>query len=111
MRINGCALRLLLDTGTDDIRLFKTRVHACVSDLGSRGTALTLNAGGEDRLEEVEIPDIRVADIRLRRQTVFLWNTPTTTAGNFDGLLGPTALGLRRMEFDSERNVLSFVWK
>jgi hypothetical protein len=93
------------------IRFFTARVHASISSLATRRTEVTLNAGGEDRLEEVELPEVHIAGTVFRNQRAFLWKTPPDNMRDFDGLLGPTALGVTRVQFDFEQRTLVLDWQ
>ena len=110
VQVDGHTFRVLLDTGTNDIRFFTARVHANISSLATRHTAVTLNAGGEDRLEEVKLSELHIAGTVFRNQRAFLWKTPPDNMRDFDGLLGPTALGVTRVQFDFEQRALVLDW-
>jgi predicted aspartyl protease len=103
----GEKLQMLLDTGTKDLMLFERRLRGALQKLSVRGQDFNLNAGGQDRLTEVEIQSVNVGLISRRRQKAYVWMTPEDGLRNFDGLLGPAALGATVVAFDFDRLAVS----
>ncbi|HEX3321332.1 MAG TPA: pepsin/retropepsin-like aspartic protease family protein [Terriglobales bacterium] len=101
----GQKLKVLLDTGTKDLMLFKNRVHGMVNALPTRAVS-NLNAGGEDHLSEVELPSLSMGPLTRQKQKAYLWTFTEDRDRGFDGLLGPAALGVAIIRFDFERNVI-----
>ena len=89
----GEKLQMLLDTGTKDLMLFQRRLPGSLKQLHIHGRDFNLNAGGKDTLAEVELQSVNVGPISRHKQKAYIWTTPGDNLRNFDGLLGPTALG------------------
>jgi predicted aspartyl protease len=103
----GEKLQILLDTGTRDLMLFERRLRGTLQDLRARRQDFNLNAGGQDRLAEVEMQSIRVGPLFRRTQKAYVWCTSEDSLRSFDGLLGPAALGATVVGFDFDRHVVS----
>ncbi len=108
MHVDGHALRLLFDTGTNGLVLFEPRIRDRLADLRTRRKETYLNAGGEGSVKEVQLPGIRFGGAGFGKRQAFLWETSADALGDFDGLLGPASLGLKRIAFDFERRTLTW---
>lgn len=104
----GQKLQILLDTGTKDLMLFERRLGAKLRNLPVRDRSVYINAGGEDRLADVELPSVSLGAFVRRRQRALIWSTREDYLRSFDGLLGPTALGATVVVFDFDRHLVSF---
>jgi hypothetical protein len=107
MNIAGQQVRLLVDTGSRDLVLFKTRVPAALADAPWRGDKIVQYASGAARLQRLELRDARLG--------AYTWNNlsaldraPDGYPPGIDGVLGVLALGCRRVQFDFERR--AFGW-
>ena len=103
----GEKLEMLLDTGTRDLILFERRLKGGLRRLHVRGQEPNLNAGGRDRLAEVEMESVSVGPLSRRKQRAYVWSTPEDGLRSFDGLLGPAAFGATVVGFDFDRHVIS----
>ena len=107
LEIDGQKLQMLLDTGTKDLILFEQRLpHSLKISRGK--TESNLNFGGEGRLTEVELRSARLGAISRRKQKAYVWSVNKDQLRDFDGLLGPTALGATSISFDFDRCLVSF---
>jgi hypothetical protein len=106
----GQRLKMLVDTGTKDLMLFTRRLRGPLKQLRARGRSFNLNAGGGDRLLEVEMPRINVGPSSYCKRQAYLWNVPEDNFRPFDGLLGPRALGVALVSFDFDRHLVSFAY-
>jgi predicted aspartyl protease len=104
----GEELQVLLDTGTKDLMLFQRRLAGSLKQLHIQVQTFNLNVGGKDAVAEVEIPSVNVGPMSRHKQKAYVWTTPERNLRNFDGLLGPTALGATAVAFDFDRHVVSF---
>jgi predicted aspartyl protease len=104
----GEKLQMLLDTGTKDLMLFQRRLSGSQKQLRIHRQDFNLNAGGKDSVAEVEMQSVNVGPMSRHKQEAFVWTTPERNLRNFDGLLGPTALGARAVAFDFDRHLVSF---
>lgn len=109
MQILTRSVRLLLDTGAKDLVLFESRVRDCLAGMRILGKKASSNLSGEVVLKRVQLSATRLGLTELSNQEAFLLDTALDTLPDFDGLLGVTALGFRRIEFNFERNTVN--WK
>jgi hypothetical protein len=61
---------------------------------------LNFNAGGVSEISRVVIPFLQVGPISRRKQDLYVWETRDGELRDFDGMVGPTALGADAVEFD-----------
>jgi predicted aspartyl protease len=104
----GEELQVLLDTGTKDLMLFQRRLGGSLKHLHIRGQDFNLNTGGVDKIGEIEMKLVNVGPISRHKQKAYVWTTTESNLRNFDGLLGPAALGANAVVFDFDRHVVSF---
>lgn len=108
LREQDSAIRLLVDTGTNHLILFDQKVRPRLRRFRTRGTRSLSNISGSITLQQVELADPRLGDLRLPGRLALVLDTPSAGIRNFDGLLGVTALGVKRVGFDFERRVFSW---
>jgi predicted aspartyl protease len=108
LEIDGEKLQVLLDTGTRDLTLFQRRLRGSLQHLHVRAQDFSLNAGGRDRLTEVEMQSVNMGPLSRRKQKAYIWATSEDQLRSFDGLLGPAAFGATSIGFDFDRHVMSF---
>ena len=101
--------QMLLDTGTKDITLFQVRLKGSLRQAGVSSEDLTVNAGGSSQINKVVIPSLRLGSISRTKQNVYVWTIPETELRDFDGMVGPAALGVGAMEFDFDRNTITLL--
>jgi hypothetical protein len=104
----GEELQVLLDSGTKDLMLFQRRLAGSLKQLHIQVQTFNLNVGGKDAVAEVEIPSVNLGPMSRHKQKAYVWTTPERNLRNFDGLLGPTALGATAVAFDFDRHLVSF---
>jgi predicted aspartyl protease len=100
MEMDSHIVRLLLDTGADGLTLFAARVQGLTVAWQRSGARKDVNAGGEYAVERVQLPDIRLGGMKRGKQQATMVETATSTLRDFDGMLGPTSLGITRLAFD-----------
>jgi hypothetical protein len=107
MESGGEKFQMLLDTGTKDITLFRPRLKGSLRQIRLSSEDVTVNAGGSSQINKVVIPLVRLGSIIYRKQQdAYVWTTPEAELRDFDGMLGPTALGAIAVEFDFDRNIM-----
>ncbi|MGD0921694.1 MAG: retropepsin-like aspartic protease [Terriglobia bacterium] len=106
--VEGQPLRLVVDTGAKDVVLFESRVHGRLASVRTAGAKTSANMGGESQLQEVRLPTARLGTTDLGNQKAYLLATSAQALPNFDGLLGVTALGVKRLAFDFDRQTISW---
>jgi hypothetical protein len=107
MTIGGQQVRLLVDTGSSDLVLFKSRMPAVLTGAPWRGDKTVQYASGIARLRRLELREVRLG-ARIW-DTLPAWSLDRMPGGyprSIDGVLGVVALGCQRVQFDFERNEL-----
>jgi hypothetical protein len=109
MTVAGQQMRLLVDTGSPDLVLFKARMPAVLSNPPWKGDKTVHYASGAARLLRLEL---RQTGLGLNTwDKLPAWSLDRETAGyppGIDGVLGVIALGCQRVRFDFERS--EFGW-
>jgi hypothetical protein len=111
MTIAGQPVRLLVDTGSSDLVLFKTRMPAALSGAPWRGDKTVQYASGPARLRRLDLRQVGLgAHIWDKLPAWALDQVPPgyRYPPNIDGVLGVLALGCQRVRFDFERS--EFGW-
>jgi predicted aspartyl protease len=101
--------QMLLDTGTKDITLFQVRLKGSLRQARISGEDLTVNAGGSSQINRVVIPSLRLGSIFRRKQDAYVWTTPESELRDFDGIVGPAALGAIAVDFDFDRDMITLL--
>lgn len=109
LEVRGQPLRLLLDTGTRDIILFEPGIWDRLPGLRIIGEKVSSNIGGQVRLRQVELSAAHLGDANLGNLSVYVMHTGDGPGVELDGLLGVTALGAKRVEFNVQQNIVT--WK
>jgi predicted aspartyl protease len=109
IQIQGRPLRLMVDTGTNDLVLFASKVQGRLAGAKTVGTKTKTTLGGEGHLAVVELAGASMGSIELPGQRALLLDGEGPSSANLDGLLGIVALGVARITFDFEHD--TFRWK
>jgi hypothetical protein len=107
MAIGGDWVRLLVDTGSPDLVLFKTRLPEALADPPWRGDKTVQYASGVARLVRLDLRQVGLGERSWDRLTA--WSLDRTLEGypaSIDGVLGVRSLGCRRVRFDFDRHEL-----
>lgn len=109
MTIAGQPVRVLVDTGSSDLVLFKTRMPAALADAPWRGDKTVQYASGPARLRRLELRQAGLgAHVWDKLLAWALDRVPQGYPSSIDGVLGVRALGCQRVAFDFERNELGW---
>jgi hypothetical protein len=109
MTVAGQDVRLLVDTGSSDLVLFKSRVPAALADTPWRGDKTVQYVSGAGRLRRLELRQVGLGTHVWDKLTAWaLDRVPNGYPPSVDGVLGVMALGAQRVRFDFERN--EFGW-
>jgi hypothetical protein len=108
MEVDGVPIRLLLDTAASGLILFQSRIRNRFP-LISLGERMSSNLGGEVRLQRVILGTTKLGETHFGQKNAFVVEDQEDETLEFDGLLGPSALGLKQIAFDFQRHTLS--WK
>jgi predicted aspartyl protease len=105
----GQPMRLLVDTGSRDLVLFKSRMPAAFLPLPWKGDKVVEHASGSARLLRYDLRDVSLGDAHWDTLPGFVLDA--STAGyppGIDGVLGVLALGGTRVHFDFQRGELGW---
>jgi hypothetical protein len=58
---------------------------------------------------ELELGRVRLGDTEWSQRPAFLMEVPAFADGDLDGILAPSSLGLKRLDFDFERNLIGWI--
>jgi hypothetical protein len=109
MTIAGQQVRLLVDSGSSDLVLFKTRMPAVLSGAPWRGDKTVQYASGAARLQRLELRQAGLgAHVWDKLPAWALDRVPNGYPPSIDGVLGVLALGCQRVQFDFEKG--EFGW-
>lgn len=106
MEMNSQAARLLLDTGTDGLTLFATRVQERLPLWRVSSAGKDLGANGEYAVQRTRIANARLGGIERSNLQAAMIPSVASPPRDFDGLLGPASMGLTRIAFDFTHRVL-----
>lgn len=105
--VDGHAMRLLLDTGTNGLTLFARPGLSRMPGSEIRLTAAR-NLMGEARTRTLEPVDIRVGKQFFRNIAGVEVEEPAGALGHLDGIVGPAALKVTRLGLDWKRKALGW---
>jgi hypothetical protein len=111
MTIAGAQVRLLVDTGSRDLVLFKSQMPAALSRPPWKGDKTVQYASGPARLLRLELRQATLGGHTWDK--LGAWSLDRSLDGyppDIDGVLGVVALGCQRVRFDFERNELGWSW-
>ncbi len=109
MTIAGQQVRLLVDTGSSDLVLFKSRMPTALSRIPWRGDKTVQYASGPARLLRLDLRQVRLGSRVWDRLPAWaLDRLPDRYPPSIDGVLGVLALDCQRVQFDFERNELGW---
>jgi hypothetical protein len=100
----GHSFRVLLDTGANDLALFAGHTPNSVLDLRGGGSVAAKTTGEATRPLQPLL--LILGDMPLKKQLAVVLDDPPGALQQIDGVLGPTALGITRIEFDLEHKCL-----
>jgi hypothetical protein len=102
--IAGEPLRLLVDTGSAELVVFKSRLPAALARLPWRGDKSVLYLSGPARLVRMDLRNAGLGpDVWEKLEAWSLDRSLASYPAEIDGVLGVPALGCRRVAFDFER--------
>jgi hypothetical protein len=109
MTIAGEQVRLLVDTGSGDLVLFKTRMPAALSHAPWRGDKTVQYASGAARLRRLELRQVGFGgDVWDKLPAWAIDRVPHGYPPDIDGVLGVVSLGCQRVRFDFDRGELGW---
>ena len=103
--LGGETFRMLLDTGANDVALFAGHAPKSIRAVKS-GTIAHESAAGEGKAITLPPMTLVLSGTTFKNQLAVAVGEPPGAFREFDGVLGPTALGITRIELDWERKCL-----
>lgn len=97
--LDGKAIRVLLDTGANDLGLFAPRAETPFK-LVSGGTIAHASAAGDGKAIVLPPMTLVLSDRKFKNQVVVVLGQPPDALRGIDGVMGPVALGITRIELD-----------
>jgi Aspartyl protease len=108
MEVDGVSIHLLLDTAASGIILFQSRIRNRLPELISLGERMSSNMGGDVRLQRVILARTKFGETDFGQENAFVVEDQENESREFDGLLGPSALGLKQIAFDFQHHTFSW---
>jgi Aspartyl protease len=108
MEVDGVSIHLLLDTAASGIVLFQSRIRNRLPELISLGERMSSSMGGDFRLQRVILARTKFGETDFGQESAFVVKDQEDESREFDGLLGPSALGLKQIAFDFQRRTFSW---
>jgi len=105
LSFRGRDFRMLFDTGANDLLLFAGDIPDSMVDSGTIGPQL-IAVEGEARVQYLQAQRITLGDAHFERRMLLTMKKPPEIFPSVEGLLGPTALEIRTVEFDWEHKCL-----
>ena len=105
--VEGQPMRLMVDTAAPKLVLFDGRAQAKLPNLPWRFTVIQ-SPSAKSYVRELEIGRVRLGDAEWRRRPAFLMDVPAFADGDLDGILAPSGLCVKRLDFDFDRNLLGW---
>jgi hypothetical protein len=96
---------LMVDTGASSLILFELSAPKPTRVSEVRPTPGTI---GEFDRKQVWLPSLRLGEAEFGKEPAFLVGGRGEGAQDFDGLMSPAALGIRKLAIDLGRGLLTF---
>jgi predicted aspartyl protease len=103
--LGGEVFRVLLDTGANGLALFTPRT-ARPFKFVKNGTIAHETATGEEKAVTLPPMTLVLGDAKFKKQLAVIVGDPPGALREIDGVLGPTALGIARIELNWEEKRL-----
>ncbi|HXJ11866.1 MAG TPA: pepsin/retropepsin-like aspartic protease family protein [Candidatus Limnocylindrales bacterium] len=103
--LGGVGFRVLLDTGANDLGLFTLRDSKLFKLVRSETIAHD-SAVGDQKAFAMPPMTLALSDAKFKNQVAVIFGEVPVALREIDGVLGPTALGITRIELDWEQKCL-----
>jgi predicted aspartyl protease len=107
-QVNQLPARLLLDTGASSLLLFARNMPGTVWDLKINAVKQRSDTIGESERKPVKLHNLRLGTAEFGQEPAFVIADGSHGGHAFDGLMSPTALGMRKVAIDLGRGELAF---
>jgi hypothetical protein len=102
--IEGKQAHLLLDTGAGNLTLLDLRLKAL--GIPNKTPRSTTNVAGSWELVPIQIKQVQLGNNALRVKDAFVRPVPEEALRDFDGMVGPTSLGIKRLTMNFQAKQL-----
>jgi hypothetical protein len=103
--LGGATFRVLLDTGANDVALFAPRASTLFRRVSNQMMAHE-SAAGDQNATTLPPMTLVLSDAKFKNQSAVVVGEAPGALREIDGVLGPTALGITRIELDWEQQCL-----
>ena len=103
--LGGATFRVLLDTGANDVGLFAPRASTLFKPVRNQ-TISHQSATGEEKTTTFPPMTLLLSAGKFKNQSAIALGDAPGALQQIDGVLGPTALGITRIELDWQRQCL-----
>jgi predicted aspartyl protease len=108
LKIGSQIARLMVDTGAPRLTLFPDRMQSRLPGFLLKGARTAQSPGGMSQVRDVELAAIRLGPTEWLHVLAFLADVPASSFQDFDGVLAPSSLAVKSIDFDFQRNRLSW---
>jgi predicted aspartyl protease len=105
MQVDGKSVRVLVDTGTDGLVLFRNHLAGWEARLSQSATRIS-DLGGATSLPMIPAADTRVGNVEMGARNVYVADGHGCC--DFDGLLGVATPRVKQIGFDFERKLITW---
>jgi predicted aspartyl protease len=109
LAIGSHIARLMVDTGAARLTLFPNRMRSRLPGFLLKGARTAQGVGGVFQVRDVELAAVRLGPMEWLHVPALLVDVSASSYHDLDGVLSPSSLALRSIDFDFQRNRLS--WK
>ena len=106
-RVEGREVRLLVDSGTSGLLVYRKRLQRTLERSTDRDFLIS-TAAGSLHARWFRASDVSLGEENLGPQNVVIADVDPDPRFDFDGLLGFTKLGFRKVRFDFDHNLLGW---
>jgi hypothetical protein len=106
--IEGIPVRLLIDTGANDVILFRRRVSDLIPIKRNHVRKKIFHFGGESEIQSVGYRDIELGDTFLNRINAWIQDSKIQGYEGIEGIAGVHALGINAIQFNFDEQIMSW---
>jgi Predicted aspartyl protease len=106
VEVNHATAHLIFDTGTPSLLIFGARVPKVLAGLKQHKAQYDVRSGKGATHSEVRLPSMHIGEVEFFKQQAVLMEDRDEGGRDFDGVLGPAALGIDAFAVDLDRGAL-----
>jgi predicted aspartyl protease len=108
LAIGSSTARLVVDTGAPRLTLFPNRMQSRLPGFLLKGARTIQSPGGMSQVRDVELAAVRLGPTEWLHMPALLVDVPESSYQDLDGVLAPSCLAVKSIDFDFQRNRLSW---